>query len=132
MQPTVPGVKQLYSLLFYALAPFLLFRLFWKSRRVPAYRERISERFGVYSGPPKAKSPIWIHAVSVGECEAAFPIIMALLQRGDFPLLISCTTPTGSARIREVLGIGLSMFICPTICPMRWDDLLAISSRDLG
>ena len=104
MQPTVPGVKQLYSLLFYALAPFLLFRLFWKSRRVPAYRERISERFGVYSGPPKAKSPIWIHAVSVGECEAAFPIIMALLQRGDFPLLISCTTPTGSARIREVLG----------------------------
>ena len=104
MQPTVPGVKQLYSLLFYAFAPFLLFRLFWKSRRIPAYRERISERFGVYLAPPRARSPIWIHAVSVGECEAAFPIIRILLRQGGARLLITCTTPTGSARIREVLG----------------------------
>ena len=132
MQPTVPGVKQLYSLLFYALAPVLWFRLLWKSRRIPAYRERIAERFGVYSVPPKGKHPIWIHAVSVGECEAAFPIIRALLLRGDVPLLITCTTPTGSARIREVLGDRVEHVYLPYDLPGAVERFIGHFKPGLG
>ena len=104
MRPTGQGVRQLYSLLFYALAPLLLVRLLWKSYRTPAYRERIPERFGFYRGNPRKACSIWIHAVSVGECEAAFPLIKDLLGRGETSLLVTCTTPTGSARVHEVLG----------------------------
>jgi 3-deoxy-D-manno-octulosonic-acid transferase len=110
-------VRQLYSLLFYALAPLLFVRLLWKSGRTPAYRERIPERFGFYRGQPRKTHSIWIHAVSVGECEAAFPIIKALMRKGETSLLITCTTPTGSARVREVLGKSVEHVYLPYDLP---------------
>ncbi len=97
-------MRYLYTLLFYAAAPWLVVRLLWKSRGQPAYRERLGERFGFYVEPPAGRV-IWFHAVSVGECEAAFPIIRALWDRHPgLPVLVTCTTPTGSARVRAVLG----------------------------
>ena len=97
-------MRLVYTALFYALAPLLLFRLFWKGLKQPGYRQRIGERFGFYAGPSRDIS-IWIHAVSVGECEAAFPLIQALLADSESnALLVTCTTPTGSQRIRDVLG----------------------------
>lgn len=110
-------MRQLYSLLFYALAPLLFVRLLWKSGRTPAYRERIPERFGFYRGQPRKTHSIWIHAVSVGECEAAFPIIKALMRKGETSLLITCTTPTGSARVREVLGKSVEHVYLPYDLP---------------
>ncbi len=111
-------MRHLYSILFYVLAPLLLVRLLWKSCRTPAYRMRISERFGLYHGQPVvAPGSIWIHAVSVGECEAAFPIINALLERGDIPLLITSTTPTGSARLQAVLGDAVQHVYLPYDLP---------------
>jgi 3-deoxy-D-manno-octulosonic-acid transferase len=110
-------VRQLYSLLFYALAPLLFVRLLWKSGRTPAYRERIPERFGFYRRQPRKTQSIWIHAVSVGECEAAFPIIKALMRKGETSILITCTTPTGSARVREVLGKSVEHVYLPYDLP---------------
>ncbi len=104
-------------MLFYALAPLLFVRLLWKSGRTPAYRERIPERFGFYRGQPRKTHSIWIHAVSVGECEAAFPIIKALMRKGETSLLITCTTPTGSARVREVLGKSVEHVYLPYDLP---------------
>ena len=47
-------------------------------------------------------SHIWIHAVSVGEFEAARPLIAALQQQEpDAEFLITTTTPTGAARVAE-------------------------------
>ena len=117
MRPTGQGVRQLYSLLFYALVPFLFVRLLWKSGRTPAYRERIPERFGFYRGQPRKTQSIWIHAVSVGECEAAFPIIKALMKKGETSFLVTCTTPTGSARVREVLGNSVDHVYLPYDLP---------------
>ena len=105
MQQGARGVRQIYSILFYAAAPFLLARLYWKGRLQPGYRERIAERFGFQAKGGEEPVDFWFHAVSVGECEAAFPVIQALLREDPaLRLLVTCTTPTGSARIRAVLG----------------------------
>jgi 3-deoxy-D-manno-octulosonic-acid transferase len=90
--------------------PFLLLRLAWRSRQLPDYRRRWAERFGCFAHAPhvqnKQDAPhIWVHTVSVGEFLAARPLINALLERyPDMPMVISCTTPTGSAQIVKHLG----------------------------
>jgi 3-deoxy-D-manno-octulosonic-acid transferase len=92
-----------YSLLFYLLVPFILCRLLWRSVKAPAYRHRWLERFAYY---PKHYAPgvIWFHAVSVGEAEALFPLIRQIQTlHPDARLLITTTTPTGSARVKAVL-----------------------------
>jgi len=48
---------------------------------------------------------IWVHAVSVGEVQAAVPLINALIER--FPqqqLVVTTVTPTGAARIAALFG----------------------------
>jgi 3-deoxy-D-manno-octulosonic-acid transferase len=89
--------------LFYASVPGLLLRLFWRGRRNAAYRERWRERFALYRCPHYPVD-IWIHAVSVGEVEAAFALIREIRRHGTWTVLLTTTTPTGSARVREVLG----------------------------
>lgn len=78
-------------------------RLFWRGRQNAAYRERWSERFALYWRPYRAVD-IWIHAVSVGEVEAAFMLIKEIRRRGAWSILVTTTTPTGSARVNEMLG----------------------------
>ena len=100
----VISVRLVYSALFYFLTPLILGRLFWRGRKQPSYSRRWLERLAIYDSEPES-GVIWFHAVSVGEAEAAFPLIRAVKER--FPeqtLLVTATTPTGSARIQEVLG----------------------------
>lgn len=100
------GMRRAYSALFTLLLPLVLLRLLIKSRRLPAYRRRLLERLAIFSTPP-VRSPdcLWIHAVSVGECEAAFPLVKTLLERHkSVTVVMTCTTPTGSSRIQSVLG----------------------------
>jgi 3-deoxy-D-manno-octulosonic-acid transferase len=91
-----------YNLLLYLALPFALLRLFWRSRRLPAYRERWSERLGSYDGADLG-ARVWVHAVSVGEVQAAQPVIRHLLDH--YPgkgVMVTTTTPTGSARLRAL------------------------------
>ncbi len=93
-----------YSLLFLLLTPLMLARLAWRGIKAPAYWYRWGERFGLFT-PPGRTGGIWIHAVSVGETQAAAPLIRALLDRyPELPLAITTTTPTGSQRVRELFG----------------------------
>ena len=74
-------MRYVYSALLYLLLPFLLLRLLWRSRRAPAYRRRIAERFGLFTLPGQHRGPaIWVHAVSLGETLAAAPLLESLLQ----------------------------------------------------
>jgi len=91
-----------YTGIFYLLTPFIGLRLLWRSIKAPAYRQRWQERFGFYSCTPR-RPVIWFHAVSVGEAEALFPLVRLIQhQHPDVQLLITSTTPTGSARIKAV------------------------------
>lgn len=92
-----------YSWLFYLLIPFVLLRLIWRSIKAPAYRCRWRERFAFYN-KKFSQGVVWFHAVSVGEAEALFPLVRQIQQQQpDVKLLITTTTPTGSARVKAVL-----------------------------
>lgn len=96
-------MRYFYSFLFYLALPFVFLRLFWRSRGVPEYRQRLGERLGYY--PFKLNKCIWVHAVSVGETLAALPLIKALKVRyADIPIVVTTMTPTGAARVKTGLG----------------------------
>jgi len=126
-------MRPIYSLLFLALLPLILGRLYLKGRSLPAYRKRIPERFACYREPAPPKAPIWIHAVSVGECEAAFPLVRRLQkERPGIPILMTCTTPTGSSRVQSVLGNSVSHVYLPYDLPLIAHRFFAISGRASG
>lgn len=97
-----------YSVLFYLAVPFILVRLFIRSMRAPAYRQRIAERFALTPLPVRFKreaQTIWIHAVSVGETVASAPLASALRRRyPQAQILVTTMTPTGSDRVRALFG----------------------------
>lgn len=93
----------LYRLVIIVLLPVALVRYLLKGITRREYWNRLSERLGFI--PKRLRSgSIWIHAVSVGEVNAAVPLIRHLLDSQKSPLLISCVTPTGSAQIARLFG----------------------------
>jgi 3-deoxy-D-manno-octulosonic-acid transferase len=100
----IQAMQSLYSSLLYIALPFALLRLLWRSRRLPAYRQRWGERLGYYQ-PGSLRAGVWVHAVSVGEVQAAQPLIRHLLDRyPDQGVMVTTTTPTGSARLKALFG----------------------------
>src|SRR5439155_17420029 len=99
--------RKLYTLLWWIALPFLPLRLWWRGRREPGYRARISERFGWYrSGAPRSVGDIvWIHAVSLGETRAAAPLIARIArERPAATLLLTHMTATGRDAGRGLYG----------------------------
>ena len=98
-------LRGLYSAALYLLVPVTVYHLVWRGFRQAEYLERWGERYAAYGTPPLAEGCIWVHAVSVGEVNAAAPLVNALLeQRPDQRLLVTTITPTGSARVRALWG----------------------------
>lgn len=97
-------MRFIYVILGYLLIPVLLGHLLWRSRTNPEYRQRISERFG--RGHARLPQPsIWVHAVSVGEIQAAAALVRALLELYPTqPVVLTTVTPTGAQRARELFG----------------------------
>ncbi len=96
--------RALYTLTMYLLTPVILYRLALRGMRYPEYFGRWRERFGFFPSPGFRNS-IWVHAVSVGEVNAAVPLIAALMRRYEGrSFVITTVTPTGSARVRKLLG----------------------------
>lgn len=118
-------MRLFYTLLFYLLTPLILLRLFWRGFKAPEYRKRWLERLAVYH-TNFARDVIWIHAVSVGEAEAVFPLVKRLQQQ--FPtdkFLITTTTPTGSARVKAVLEETVAHVYLPYDLPHVINRFLA-------
>jgi len=99
---TERALRGLYSAALYVLAPVTVYHLIWRGFRQPAYLQRWGERYGAYRTPPD--EPVrWVHAVSVGEVNAAAPLVDALLARHPGErVLVTTITPTGSARVRAL------------------------------
>ncbi len=110
-------IRTLYSITLYSLLPFQFFRLWQRGRKLPAYRQRWSERLGRI--PRLSKKPrIWLHAVSVGEVNAAHPLIQTLLDEfPDHALLITTTTPTGSEQVTRSWGTRVEHYYFPYDLP---------------
>ncbi len=109
--------RLIYSGVLYLAIPFILIRLFFKGRRSPAYHQRIPERFAHIDIQPQAGG-VWVHAVSVGESNAAIMLIKAL--RADNPRLhftVTCMTPTGSQTLLKALGDSVSHCYLPYDLP---------------
>lgn len=102
-------LRGLYSAVLYLLVPVTLYHLIWRGFRHQAYLLRWHERYAVYHQPPAdaelGRRTVWLHAVSVGEVNAAAPVVNALRRaRPDLRLLITTITPTGSDRVNALWG----------------------------
>ena len=97
-------IRLIYTVIYYLIIPFVLARLLWRSRHAADYRKRWSERFG-YIKRIKAGDSIWVHAVSVGETLAAIPLVKMLMKQYSphFHIIVTTTTPTGSALVTKYL-----------------------------
>jgi 3-deoxy-D-manno-octulosonic-acid transferase len=91
--------------------------LLWRSIKAPSYRHRWYERFSIYN-IKFSTGVVWFHAVSVGEAEALFPLLKQIkLKHPDTKLLITTTTPTGSARVKAVMQDTVSHVYLPYDLP---------------
>jgi len=96
-------VRLLYVLAVYLAAPLICLMLWWRGLWDRAYWHNFRERFGL--GAPQAPHGVWVHAVSVGEVQAAAPLVAALRRRHPhLPLTVTTFTPTGAARARALFG----------------------------
>lgn len=110
--------RGLYTVFYYFLTPFIVLRLWWRGRLAPAYRQRIPERFGFFTPPENQKACLWVHAVSVGETIAAVPLIKKLQQQyPDKTIVVTTMTPTGSERVKALLGDSVFHVYAPYDLP---------------
>ncbi len=131
------------ALLFITLALFSPLWLTWLAT-VPKMRAGFWEKLGFYPEDLKAKlqsqpasKRIWLHAVSVGEFNAAKPLINQLRQEG-YALVLSTTTATGNQVARNsypdlpILYFPFDLFmIVPKALKLIRPDLIVIMETEI-
>lgn len=94
----------LYRIFLYLASPVVLLRLLGRALQDRRYFERIPQRFG-FAGRHLRPGGVWIHAVSVGEVNAAAPLVERLLrQYPRKPVTITTMTPTGAERVAALFA----------------------------
>ena len=101
-------MRWLYTLLLYLALPFITLIVAVRGLTDREYWRGWRERFGF--GARCAGGGIWVHAVSVGEVQAAAVLIEALARRlPGVEITLSCATPTARTRARAQLpGVAVS------------------------
>lgn len=93
-----------------AYSPMVIYRVVRHKRYLTGW----AQRFGKITRRSPAKKCIWLHAVSVGEVNAARTIVRELENRfGDFEIVISTTTDTGFERATNLFSENLQVFYFP-------------------
>jgi 3-deoxy-D-manno-octulosonic-acid transferase len=91
-------------------SPVIIYRAVRHNR----YRKGWAQRFGKIIRKNPAKKCIWIHAVSVGEVNAAKTVITELEKKfRNFEIIISTTTDTGFARASNLFSKEHLVFYFP-------------------
>ncbi|HEY6642550.1 lipid IV(A) 3-deoxy-D-manno-octulosonic acid transferase [Povalibacter sp.] len=109
-------LRLIYTALLYVAAPLAFAVLLWRGMRDPLYRDRRGERFGF--SRTKLDASIWVHAVSVGEVQAAAALIRDLQRRfPQSPLIVTTATPTGAQRVRALFPQGVHHAYLPYDLP---------------
>ncbi|MBT8085221.1 MAG: 3-deoxy-D-manno-octulosonic acid transferase [Woeseia sp.] len=111
-------MRIIYVILAYLILPIAI--LYWLFRGIfnRSYWDRLGQRFG-FGYPQLDNGSIWVHAVSVGEVQAAAPLVKSLLQRfPDRRLLLTTVTPTGAAHARRLFGEQIEHCYLPFETPL--------------
>ena len=97
-------MRLLYVALAWLAAPLVMALEAWKALWNPEYRGRQRQRLG-FVAPAPPPGGLWVHAVSVGEVQAAAGLVRALRQRyPELPVTITTVTPTGAQRAKVLFG----------------------------
>jgi 3-deoxy-D-manno-octulosonic-acid transferase len=100
----------LYLLVAAAYSPIIIYRTVRHKR----YRTGWGQRLGRISRRSPKKKCIWLHAVSVGEINAAKTLVKELRSKfADFEIVISTTTDTGFARAKKLFAENHHIFYFP-------------------
>ncbi|MGH8555293.1 MAG: glycosyltransferase N-terminal domain-containing protein, partial [Gammaproteobacteria bacterium] len=97
-------MRRIYTLVLYLLTPLLFVRLALLGVRNRGYWEGWRERLG-FAPPalPAAGFNLWVHAVSVGEAQAASALVHALRARiPPITIIVTTTTATGAAMVHRL------------------------------
>ena len=95
------------SLFLLGWAPSVLTQMVLRGK----YRRDIAERFGGVAPWEGPATPVWLHAVSVGEAMAAAPLARLLVSRHpEVPLIASTTTETGRAVAEQRIAAARFVF----------------------
>ncbi|MCH7821343.1 MAG: lipid IV(A) 3-deoxy-D-manno-octulosonic acid transferase [Proteobacteria bacterium] len=117
-------MRILYGLLTYLLQ--IPVAAYWLFRGLVhhSYRDKVGQRFGI--GYPQLSRCIWIHAVSVGEVQAAAPLIKQAAKRfPDHDVLVTTVTPTGAARVKTLFGDSVTHCYIPFEMPVAVNRFFA-------
>ncbi|RLV60798.1 3-deoxy-D-manno-octulosonic acid transferase [Parashewanella curva] len=91
-----------YSVLLYLSSPLLISYLAVRAIKSRDYRSRWSERFGWYKVQP---SDVLFHTASMGETQAAIPLIQSIIDSyPEHRVTVTTTSPTGSALVKKAFG----------------------------
>ena len=94
-------MRYLYILAVYLAAPLISLVMGWRGLFDRSYRANFGERFGLGERMPPGS--IWVHAVSVGEVNAAAALVTTLRERyPGVPVLVTTLTPTGATRAKAL------------------------------
>ncbi|TWJ19281.1 3-deoxy-D-manno-octulosonic acid transferase [Geobacter argillaceus] len=103
----------LYNILLWLALPFILAYHLYRSvsrGRPAAFGERFGFVDNAITAPVAGRSPIWVHAVSVGETIAAKPLLKGLKERWpNRPLILSNMTETGRAIGQGIRDVDLAL-----------------------
>ncbi|MBS9782985.1 MAG: lipid IV(A) 3-deoxy-D-manno-octulosonic acid transferase [Pasteurella sp.] len=111
---------RIYTIISYLLQPLILLEMLRRSIKQPAYRQRLKERYAIYSDKQKQvkQGGIVIHAASVGEVIAITPLVKKLQQiYPNLPIVFTTVTPTGSERVNAAFGHSVTHLYLPYDIP---------------
>jgi 3-deoxy-D-manno-octulosonic-acid transferase len=107
-------LRWLYTLLLTLALPFASLVVLWRGIRERSYWHGWAERFGRGAPLPGSGPGLWVHAVSVGEVQAAARLVAALRSRWPgLPLVVTSATPTGRARARAAFDARVEVSYVP-------------------
>lgn len=106
-----------YRLLISLLSIPVIFYTLWVAIRNKDYRY-FRQRLGLGSYKPKNNNnvTIWVHAASVGEVNAAIPLIQRIIQTHS--VVLTTNTPSSALRAKNIFSDTVSHYYCPI--DWRW------------
>ncbi len=110
---------------FFLALPLAAYRLLAGKDGFSVYRQKL----GRYAFQPPPSGGLWIHAVSVGEANSAFPLVDEFLRRNpQTPVIFSTGTTTGMALARARLKDRATLAYFPLDFPFAVKSALSFFS----